>query len=172
MNKYILILLLLLSGCTNLSNLKKPDNTVEFTISEDIIIFYTAGMNDTRHSRGILKGTYKAIAEDDDGYYFFAVDGKVIRLLGPLAEEFEKTKKYPEFRDTGFTGLWVPKANSKKTIDMFLVTRAGDLVDQYKPGGAGVITYATSRIMEGTVIFWHESNLPDMSNIPSLIRSK
>lgn len=164
MSKYIVVFFVFLSGCTNISNLKQPETPLKFTISEDIFTCYSAGMIETRHCRGLLKGTYQQIAEDDEGYYFVEADGKVIRLSGPLAEKFEQTNIYPPHKDPNITGLWVPKPNSKKPIDMFLLTGVGDISDHYEGAGGGAITYGVSHLFEGSVLFWEESRLPDMTN--------
>jgi len=170
MKKYLFIFLAILSGCTNISSLKKPENPLEFTLAEDSLIFYSGGMVETRHCRGLLKGSYKQIAEDDEGYYFVEASGKVIRLIGSFAEEFERTKIYPKIKDPNITGLWVPKPSSKKPVDMFLLTGVGDLDDHYKGAGGGVITYGVSNLIEGSVLFWHEPRLPDMSEVISAVR--
>ncbi|UUY07353.1 hypothetical protein LRS11_16190 [Pseudomonas sp. J452] len=170
MGKYIIILFLALSGCTNLSNLQKPAQALEFKIENDIVVFYDAGMfDDIRHCRGLLKGTYEAIAEDEDGYYFSAVSGKVVQLIGPPAEEFERTKVYPDFKDLRSLGIWIPKPGNKKPADIFQVTGVVDISEHYRPGGGGAITYGMSHLLNGTVVFWHEQNFPDISNISSLI---
>ncbi len=82
MKGWVLALLVVLSGCTSVGDLKQPEESVEFTIDQDVLNFYTSGSGifEGRYVRGILKGTYKAIAEDVDGYYFVPVSGKVIRL--------------------------------------------------------------------------------------------
>lgn len=166
------MLLLGLSGCTSLNDLQEPRKILEFTINEDVVVFYTAGIVKTRHSRGLLKGTYKIIAEDSEGYYFTATNGKIIRLSGPLAEEYERTKIYPEMKEVGFIGLWVPKDNSQKDIDMFLVTGVADISDHYQPGRGGAITYGVSHLLNESVFLLGEPKLPDLSNILTLIKSQ
>lgn len=171
---YALALLLLLSGCTNLSDLKQPASSLEFTVSEDLVVFYTSGSGvfETRNARGLLKGTYKAIAEDVDGYYFIPVGGRVVRLAANYAEEFERSRVYPQFSDANITGLWLPKPNSKKPADIFFISGVGTLEDHYQPGRGGLVTYGVSNLIEGSVLFWHDPILPDMSGVLSQINSQ
>jgi hypothetical protein len=173
MKGYVLILLVVLSGCTTVSDLKQPEKSLEFTINEDLLVFYNAGgIFEGRYVRGILKGTYTAIAEDVDGYYFVPVDGRVVRLAGPHAEEFEKTRVYPEHTESNISGVWLPKLGSQRPADMFFITGVGSLKDHYQPGRGGAITYGVSHLIEGSVLFWHDPVLPDMSGLLSKAGSK
>lgn len=174
MKGWLLALLVVLSGCTSVGDLKQPEKSVEFTIDQDVLNFYTngSGIFEGRYVRGILKGTYKAIAEDEDGYYFVPVDGKVIRLDAYHAEEFEKTKTHPEETKANINGIWLPKSGSKKPADIFFITGVGTLDDHYKPWRGGAATYAVSYLIQGSVLFWHDASLPDMTDVISKIESR
>ncbi len=165
MKFYIYIVLITLSGCSTLDDLQKPAKNLEFTLEKDVLSFYTAGVFDYRQARGLLKGNYKIIAEDKDGYYFMPVDGKIVKLSGEIAAKFENTTNFPKDKkfELANGGLWIPKGKDGKSFDFFQIL--GPDYDSIMKDGGGVIHAGVAKMLEGGIIFWGEQHLPDLSSL-------
>lgn len=140
-----------------------PDGDLYFQLDNDIVNFYTYGLGKARWAKGLSKGTYKAIGEDKNGYYFMPIDGTVILFSGAPVLKFEETGILPEnMFHPGWGGIWVPKEGIDKKPKVFqLIRKVNKPIDQWQ---GGAVHMAAADIVDGSMVFVNMKSFPDFTD--------
>ncbi len=159
MKLFVFITVLFLSGCFSLHQLKPPKKNLYFTLNEDRVTFFDAGMG-YRQARGLLKGSYEIVGENQKGYFFFPIDGQGVFLVDKLAENFEKTGIYPpNIKGAMKVGIWFSKSETGSPYDLFqIITHNYDAI-------GGAVHAGMAKMMEGKAILLDVPYLPDFSDV-------
>lgn len=128
---FSLVVLLTLSACTSLSDLRKPEKEQYFVLTQDHVRTEVRGLAGNRWTEGLKAGKYVAVAEDDDGIYFKGEGASVMLLVneegdaylksGKVPEAAEKANRFPRAVNVG--GLWIPRKASGKEPKLFYEIR-------------------------------------------------
>ncbi len=150
--KQYLILLLLLSGCTTLSNLEPPSKNTYFVLSEDLITRSEVGIASTPAINGLKKGTYKLAGENKSGYYFLPTDGGHFQFIGDDVKKYDEavlTSDNYNYKKGWLGGLWYPKSEEKDQPRLFI-----SLQSNYKRAAAvgGGVNVATAQLVDGYIV--------------------
>jgi len=133
MKKIILFfIIIVISGCTSMSSLTKPEQEQYFVLEKDYTRVQTRGLLNYKWVEGLRAGTYVLVGEDGDGMYFLGQGDCVILLSQERADKYLQTGEITPFdlrnkeqltMAGGVGGLWLPKAQVNKEPKLFYQIR-------------------------------------------------
>lgn len=132
-NLIVLISLLTIFGCTNISNLKLPTIEQYFVLEEDYMrTQYDRGLLGFTWVEGLRAGTYVLVGEDEYGYYFKGEGDSVILLSQERADKYLNERYITPFSERngpqfatagGEGGIWLPKNGVEKAAKLFFLIK-------------------------------------------------
>jgi hypothetical protein len=157
--RFVLTLFIsLLSGCTTISDLPKPQQDMYFVLKEDYLKVHTRGLLNYKWVEGLRAGTYRLVGEDKYGLFFKGEGDTVILLSQERAEKYLNTGEITPFSERnapqltmsgGEGGIWLPKEGIDKTPKLFYV-----LHNTSDGSVAGITGMAIVEMTEGAFTYW------------------
>ena len=152
-----LICALLASCAATISDMKKPNESRYFVLDKDHVRSRLFGLRKLPLAEGLRAGTYKLIAESDDGQYFMGPYDCVFMLGGSEIEKYQQTGAIPPIEDrtkglgftyTGTAGVWLPKPGAKKPLRLFY-----ELHNKTRGDAAGLVGTTIVSLTEGDLLY-------------------
>ncbi|AHL36844.1 hypothetical protein CD58_05330 [Pseudomonas brassicacearum] len=153
----VLIILLVLSACTTISDLKKPIKEQYFVLAQDYVRTEIRGLSDVKWVEGLKSGKYVSVGEDENGIYFKGEAACVLLLANKDADYYLKNGEVSESaksnikifpRPINVGGLWIPKKGVNADPKLFYEIR-----NATDGTFAGVTGMAIVEATEGSINF-------------------
>jgi len=147
----ILFCLIALSGCTSISDLKKPIKEQYFALSNDYVRTQVRGWDKYKWVEGLKAGRYTSIGEDEEGVYFIGTGPSVIKLANDEANIYLQTGKISDKALKGkgvlesaihVGGIWIPKKGIKADSRLFYEARSTADGSQFGLVGITIVNLA------------------------------
>jgi hypothetical protein len=153
------VALLATSACASMATLKPPAAEHHFVLNVAHVRDHVSGIVPQRKLEGLVAGTYTAIGEDAEGFYFACKSMCVIQLF--LKDEIESYlmtgamsqatlsdgHRFPRALSDG--GLWLPKTGAQKGPRNFYVIKNST----GSGGDLGIVGAAVVTLTESSLAF-------------------
>jgi hypothetical protein len=126
-----LLCILLLSGCAQkMAALKPASKNSYFVLSKDLYTTDHYGLMKYLWVHGLKAGTYRLVAEDDEGFYYQGQGDSVFFLSEERAERYLKDGYIASYEERyvnqisaagGHGGIWFPRDPTKHQPELFYI---------------------------------------------------
>lgn len=166
----VAVALSLLSGCTSMSSLSKPQQDMYFVLERDYVRVQTRGLLKYKWVEGLRAGTYTLVGGDAYGLFFKGEGDTVIVLSQERAVKYLKNGEMTPFNERnapqftmagGEGGIWLPKEGINKAPKLFYVLHntadgsvggiTGMAIVQMSEGAFGYVPYGDEKALVKTL---------------------